>query len=56
MCCCLGTLCECDECDDCDACMLFVLCVCMLRECDGARVTAMMVWGKGRFGCGECMA
>ena len=25
--------------------LLFVLRVCMLRECDGARVTAMLVWG-----------
>ena len=25
--------------------LLFVLHVCMLRECEGARVTAMMVWG-----------
>ena len=25
--------------------LLFVLRVCMLRECDGAKVTAMLVWG-----------
>ena len=25
--------------------LLFVLRVCMLRECDGARVTAILVWG-----------
>ena len=25
--------------------MLFVLHVCMLTECEGARVTAMLVWG-----------
>ena len=25
--------------------LLFVLHVCMLREYDGARVTAMLVWG-----------
>ena len=25
--------------------LLFVLHVCMLRVCDGARVTAMLVWG-----------
>ena len=25
--------------------MLFVLYVCLLRECDGARLTAMLVWG-----------
>ena len=24
---------------------LFVLHVCILRECEGARVTAMLVWG-----------
>ena len=27
--------------------LLFVLHVCMLRGCDGARVTAMLVWGMG---------
>ena len=27
--------------------LLFVLHVCMLRECDSARVTAMLVWGDG---------
>ena len=25
--------------------LLFVLNVCLLRECDGARLTAMLVWG-----------
>ena len=25
--------------------LLFVLHVCMLRECEGTRVTAMLVWG-----------
>ena len=25
--------------------VMFVLHVCMLRECEGARVTAMLVWG-----------
>ena len=25
--------------------LLFVLHVCMLRECEGARVTRMLVWG-----------
>ena len=25
--------------------LLFVLRVCQLRECEGARVTAMLVWG-----------
>ena len=27
--------------------LLFVLHVCILRECDSARVTAMLVWGMG---------
>ena len=27
--------------------LLFVLHMCMLRECEGARVTAMLVWGPG---------
>ena len=35
--------------------LLFVLHVCMLRDCQGARVTAMLVWGPGRCGCGECI-
>ena len=30
--------------------LLFVLHV----ECEGARVTAMVVWGWMRCGCGEC--
>ena len=25
--------------------LLFVLLVCLLRECDGARLTTMLVWG-----------
>ena len=25
--------------------LLFVLYVCMLRECEGTRLTAMLVWG-----------
>ena len=25
--------------------LLFVLHVCLLRECDGARLTAMLMWG-----------
>ena len=36
--------------------LLFVLHVCTLRECEGARLTAMLVWGWMRCGCGECMA
>ena len=36
-------------------CVLFiVLHVCLLRECGGARLTAMLVWGCMR--CGECRA
>ena len=27
--------------------LLFVVHVCVLRECEGARVTAMLVWGPG---------
>ena len=27
--------------------LLFVLHVCVLRECEGGRSTAMMVWGPG---------
>ena len=33
--------------------LLFVLHVCVLRDCEGARVTAMLGWGPGRFGYGE---
>ena len=29
--------------------LLFVLHVCMLRECEGARVTEMLVWGPGEL-------
>ena len=29
--------------------LLFVLYVCMLRECEGAMVTKMLVWGPGRW-------
>ena len=36
--------------------LLFVFHVCMLRECDGARLTAMLVWGWMRCGCGEYRA
>ena len=36
--------------------LLFVLHVCMLRECECARVTEMLVWGSMRCGCGECRA
>ena len=34
--------------------LLFVLHVGMLRECEGAMVTAMQVWGRVRCGFGEC--
>ena len=36
--------------------LLIVLHVCMLRECEGARMTAMLVWGRKRCGCDECGA
>ena len=36
--------------------LLFVLHVCMLRECQCVRVTTMLVWGTGWCGCGGCMA
>ena len=32
--------------------LLFVLSVCVLRDCDGARVKVMLVWGWMRCGCG----
>ena len=35
--------------------LLSVFHVCMPRECEGARVTAMLVYGPGRCGCGECV-
>ena len=35
-------------------CVLLLLHVCLLRECDGVRLTAMLVWGWMR--CGECGA
>ena len=34
--------------------LLFMLRVCILRECEGARVTTILVWGWMR--CGECRA
>ena len=33
--------------------LLFVLHVCILRKCDGARLTAMLVWGWMRCCCGR---
>ena len=36
--------------------LLFVLCVCMLGECEGERLTEMRVWGWMRCGCGEYRA
>ena len=36
--------------------LLFVLRAGMLRECEGTRVTAMLVWGRMRCCCGECRA
>ena len=50
---CRGALCGCGGYYDCDACTI----VCMLRECEAAMVTAILVWGGGecmRCGCGEC--
>ena len=36
--------------------LLFVLHVCMLRECEGERVTAMLVWECGAVSAGcDCM-
>ena len=39
--------CGCGCCGDCDACtvMYVLFVVYVLRECEGARVTAMLVWG-----------
>ena len=34
--------------------LLLVLHVCMPRECKGARLTVMIVWGMEEVGCGEC--
>ena len=42
---CLRTLCGYGGFGDCDA--VIVMQVCMQRECEGARVTAMLVWGTG---------
>ena len=36
--------------------LLFVLHVCIMRECDVTRLTAMLVWGWMRCGYGECRA
>ena len=33
--------------------LLFVLHVCLLRDCDGARLTAMLVWGMGVVSAGH---
>ena len=33
--------------------LLFVLHVCLLSECDGARLTVMLLWGWMRCGCVE---
>ena len=35
--------------------LLFLLHVCLLRDCYCAWVTAVLVWGYGRCGCGECV-
>ena len=34
--------------------LLFVLHVCMRRECEGEKVTTMLVRGTREVGCGEC--
>ena len=34
--------------------LLFVLHVCLLTECDGARLTAILVWGMDEEWCGWC--
>ena len=36
--------------------LLFVLHVGMLKEYEAARLMAMLVWGRGICGCGECRA
>ena len=36
--------------------LFFVLHVCLLSECEGARETAMLMWGWMRCDCGECRA
>ena len=33
--------------------LLFVCHVCILRECEGTKVTSMLVWGWRRCGCGK---
>ena len=33
--------------------LLFVLHVCMLRECEGVMMTAMLVWGTGEVWLGS---
>ena len=35
--------------------LLFVLPVCVLRECEGARVTAVLVWGMDEVWCCCCI-
>ena len=44
---CRGTLCGCGGCCVCDACTAVYVHVWMLRDCDCARLTAMLVWGMG---------
>ena len=34
---------------------MFVLRVCLLIECEGGRVTAILVWGWRMCGCGELL-
>ena len=35
--------------------LLFVLHVCVLRECEGARVMVMLVWVRWMCGCSELL-
>ena len=55
LCVCLCTLCGCGDCDACT-----IICVVykysMMRECDGAKITAIMVLGRWRCGCDKYRA
>ena len=42
---CRGTICGCSGCCVYAVCLLCALHVCMIRKCEGARVTTMLVWG-----------
>ena len=49
----LGTLCSGGACGTWD---VWDVSMAMLRECGSGRVTELLVWGMGRYGCGECGA